>query len=228
MKEKNLRIIRKIINVTVWVIFIAAIGRLVFGQTKNVQRGVFTVLQILLMLFVLNLPRFFKGQFHIEIPFVIDISIVIFSFCGFILGDVFNFYSKIHGWDSVLHTLSGVILAIVAFEIIAFLDKTYTIPISVSPFFLALTTVLFSLSLGALWEIGEYIVDDVLHTNSQQYMETTAGAVVSEDDIPLVGHAALTDTMKDLMLDLGGAVVVASIGYSNLKRKQRKGLDTTE
>ena len=33
------------------------------------------------------------------------------------------------------------------------------------------------------------------------------------DDIPLAGHDALTDTIKDLALDLGGSLVVSAYGF---------------
>ena len=78
-----------------------------------------------------------------------------------------------------------------------------------------------ALALGAVWEIAEYLSDDIFHTNSQQYMETTRGTIIEETDIPLQGHEALNDTMKDLMLDLAGAIGVATIEYKKLEKKQK-------
>ena len=72
---------------------------------------------------------------------------------------------------------------------------------------------MFALSLGAVWEIGEYLMDDWFGLNSQQYMMTTSTTFTGKEDIPLVGHQALKDTMKDLILDAGGAIVVATTGY---------------
>lgn len=68
--------------------------------------------------------------------------------------------------------------------------------------------VAFSLAVGAVWELCEYTVDDIFHTNNQQYMATTRATIVSSDDEPLEGHDALADTMKDLALDLAGAILV--------------------
>ena len=64
-------------------------------------------------------------------------------------------------------------------------------------------------------------VDDIFKTNNQQYMETTRSTLYDEDDIPLQGHEALNDTMKDLMLDLAGAIGVACIEYVKLEKKQK-------
>ena len=52
-------------------------------------------------------------------------------------------------------------------------------------------------------------------------METTRSTLYDEDDIPLQGHEALNDTMKDLMLDLAGAIGVACIEYVKLENKQK-------
>ena len=68
--------------------------------------------------------------------------------------------------------------------------------------------VAFSLAVGAVWELCEYTVDDIFHTNNQQYMATTRATIVSSEDEPLEGHDALADTMKDLALDLAGAILV--------------------
>ncbi len=57
--------------------------------------------------------------------------------------------------------------------------------------------VAFSLAVGQ-YKLCEYTVDDIFHTNNQQYMATTRATIVSSDDEPLEGHDALADTMKDL------------------------------
>lgn len=42
-----------------------------------------------------------------------------------------------------------------------------------------------------------------------------------ENGVELVGHSALRDTMKDLILDLPGAAVTAGAGYIGARRKDR-------
>ena len=88
--------------------------------------------------------------------------------------------------------------------------------------FMSLTVVSVALAIGAVWEIGEYTVDDIFHTNNQQNMKSTRSTLYDKDDVPLVGHEALADTMKDLMLDLGGAVVVATIEYKTEESKRKR------
>lgn len=194
---------------------------LLLTRENNKGRLIFTIVQLLAMLFVLRIPAFIQEIYHFKIPYLLDFVLITFAFSGFILGDVFNFYGRIPYWDSVLHTFSGVVIAYVGFIVIEYLDKEFTIPLSVSPLFMSLIVVSVALAIGAIWEIGEYTVDDIFHTNNQQYMESTRSTLYDEDDIPLQGHDALNDTMKDLMLDLAGAIGVACIEYRKLEKKQK-------
>jgi len=224
-KEKKpyyLRITRKVIFWIVVSMFILACYLLIFKENVNKGRIIFTMVQLTGMLLVLHIPRFIQENYHFQIPYSLDFILIMFAFSGFILGDVFDFYGKIPIWDSILHTFSGVLIAYVGFIVIQYLDKEYTIPLSVSPMFMSVLVVCVALSIGAMWEIGEYLADDIFHTNNQQYMATTRGTLYNKKDVPLQGHEALNDTMKDLMLDLGGAVAVAAVGYKRLEKKQRK------
>ena len=85
--------------------------------------------------------------------------------------------------------------------------------IYMNKYFTCLFLVVFSLGIGAFWELLEYSCDGLFHTNAQQYMASTKGTLVSKKDIPLKGHEALKDTMKDLALDLGGSLIVATYGF---------------
>ncbi|WP_050636258.1 hypothetical protein [Candidatus Stoquefichus sp. SB1] len=227
IKEKKpyyLIIARKVIFWLVTIMLGIAVLLLFTRKDANKGRIIFTMVQLIGMLFVLRIPQFIKNKYHFQIPNMLDFILIAFAFSGLILGDVFNFYGRFPYWDSILHTFSGIVIAYVGFIVIEFLDKEYTIPLSVSPLFMSLIVVSVALAIGAVWEIGEYTVDDIFHTNNQQYMKSTRATLYDEEDIPLEGHEALNDTMKDLMLDLAGAIVVASIEYKKIESKQKKAL----
>ena len=194
LKEKKpyyLIIARKIIFYLVMFMLIGAMVLLLTRKNANKGRLIFTMVQLVGMLFVLRIPQFIQDKYHFTIPNLLDFVLITFAFSGFILGDVFNFYGKIPYWDSILHTFSGVVIAYVGFIVIEYLDKEYTIPLSVSPLFMSLIVVSVALAIGAVWEIGEYTVDDIFHTNNQQYMASTRATLYDEEDIPLQGHEAL-------------------------------------
>ena len=114
---------------------------LLLTRENNKGRLIFTIVQLLAMLFVLRIPAFIQEIYHFKIPYLLDFVLITFAFSGFILGDVFNFYGRIPYWDSVLHAFSGVVIAYVGFIVIEYLDKEYTIPLSVSPLFMSLIVV---------------------------------------------------------------------------------------
>ena len=220
---KRLKVIRGIICLFTLAMLVAAVVFLfLVDDVKKKRRLVFAIFQLLLMVGILVLPEKLKEKLDLKIPILLETSLTIFAFCGFVLGDVFDFYKKIPIWDSILHTFSGVILAYVGFVIIDYFVKKDSINVTMSPIFVCTSVVLFSLALGALWEIGEYLVDDVFGTNNQQYMESTRGTLYGKNDEPLKGHAALADTMKDLMLDLAGATAIATVEFCKEDHRKKK------
>ena len=154
LKERKpyyLIIARKTIFWLVSIMLGIAILLLFLKKDANKGRIIFTMVQLIAMLFVLRIPKFIKIKFHFDVPNLLDFFLISFAFGGLILGDVFNFYEKIPYWDSILHTFSGVLIAYIGFIIIKYLDKEYTIPLSVSPLFMCLIVVSVALAIGAVW-----------------------------------------------------------------------------
>ena len=220
---KRLKIIKTIICTLTMIMLIAAIVFLfIVDDSKKIRRLIFSIVQLLLMMGIIILPDHLKDKLGLKIPIMLETSLTVFAFCGFVLGDVFDFYKKIPVWDSILHAFSGIILAYVGFVLIDYFVKRDSINLSMGHMYICVSVVLFSLSLGAIWEIGEYLVDDIFGTNNQQYMKSTRGTLYGKEDEPLLGHEALNDTMKDLMLDLAGASIVGMAEYLKEDRRKNK------
>lgn len=199
---------------------LASIFRLFSSSDINVKLHMgFCIFQFAMMLTVMVLPFILKKRLNIRMPVPIDITFVVFAFGGFVLGDVFNFYDRIPIWDSMLHALSGVIIGSIAMAFLQCMIEEEKIKFDISPIGVTIAIVLLALSIGAVWEIIEFTIDEVIGTNMQQYMETTKGTLVSEGDIPLEGHDALRDTMKDLILAFVGALCVSVVYYASAKHK---------
>ena len=71
----------------------------------------------------------------------------------------------------------------------------------------------FSVTIGSLWEIYEFIGDGLFGLNMQKFM-TAQGEL-------LVGHNALRDTMKDIIVDVLGALLASVIGMISIRRGTR-------
>lgn len=171
---------------------------------------VLMLLQCLLGIVAICLPAVLEKRHNFVIPSNMMILYVLFLYGAIFLGEVMAFYYKVPHWDTILHTLSGAMLGALGYSVISFFNKSDGVPINLSPLFVAFFAFCFSAAMGMVWEIYEYTVDVLFHTNMQKY--------ALEGGAALVGQQALADTMKDIIVDAIGALVIAIIGYISLKR----------
>ncbi len=173
---------------------------------------VLMLFQCILGIFAMLLPGILRKRLHISMPSKMIVMYALFLYCAIYLGEVREFYYRIPQWDAILHTFSGAMLGALGFSFINFLNKTDKVPLSLSPLFVAVFTFCFAVTLGVVWEIYELGMDTFLHTNMQKF--------ALENGEPLVGQAALMDTMQDLMVDSIGACVMSVVGFISLKYKK--------
>ena len=164
-----------------------------------------------LILFLL--PSFFAKRNKIRIPATFQIIITLFIFASMYLGEVQHFFYKYSWWDRMLHSSSAVILGYIGFLLVFTLNRDSRMHVRLSPFFMALFSFCFALSMGVLWEIFEYAVDSLLGVNMQKArgLEEVRGVFDT--------RLGVLDTMQDLIVDTLGALFVSVIGYIHLKRK---------
>ncbi len=173
---------------------------------------VLILLQCVFGVFAMLLPSMLSKKMNLIIPSNMLIVYTLFLYCAIFLGEVRNFYYVIPYWDTILHTFSGAMLGSLGFSFISFLNKSERIPVNLSPVFVAVFTFCFAVTLGVIWEFYEFFCDSLLNTNMQKF--------ALESGEQLLGHAALSDTMKDLIVDAVGAIFISSIGYISLKFKK--------
>ncbi|MBQ6946592.1 MAG: hypothetical protein IJN42_00965, partial [Clostridia bacterium] len=130
-----------------------------------------------------------------------------------------SFYYLIPFWDSILHGFSAGMLGVFGFWLVDLLNENQKIRVALSPLFVSLFAFCFAVTVGGLWEIYEYLGDGILGLNMQKF-RTAEGVVLS-------GHAALSDTMKDIIIDSIGALIISVLGffhnsYSIKKEKQNE------
>ena len=212
MRSENLHKLNRIATWLIAVMAVANVSWLIVEQSLW-DEIVFRGLQYVAMLLVMYLPQLLRKHFRIEVPWILSVFIVIFCFSSLILGDGLNLYGRVPWWDKLLHAESGFLLSMIALWLIHVIMAENDKYIYFNKWFLCLFLVMFSLGLGAFWEILEYSYDSLMGTNTQQFMATTTSSIYTPDDIPLCGHDALSDSMQDLILDLFGALLVAVYGF---------------
>ena len=237
-KEKQ----KRTINITVYIILRFLV---IVCMTWQVIRGnLGNVFLCFLTLLLFTIPTIIDKALKIKLPSTLEIIIYLFIFAAAILGEIQNFYGIFRHWDTILHTLNGFLMGAIGFSLIDILNRRHVFDMNLSPFFVSLFAFCFSMTIGILWEFGEFTLDQ--HFNKDCQKDTYINKVVSEklssnheketlDEITKVkiysDHNELTiidgyldigliDTMDDLFVNFIGAVVFSILGYFYLKNKE--------
>ncbi len=207
--------------------------------TGNYQNVMLCLLTLILFL----VPAFVQDKMKLTIPPVFQAIIFSFIFAAEILGEVNHYYVRIPGWDTMLHTMNGFLCAAIGFSLIYLLNRGSR-NFNLTPFYLTLVAFCFSMTIGVVWEFFEFSMDSFFYLDMQKdFVVQDFGSVTLDPEnmgTPIhvegvadtVIHTAdgqtytvdggyldigILDTMKDLLVNLAGALVFSIIGYSTLK-----------
>jgi hypothetical protein len=176
----------------VWLILVGAtVVALITQHWTNVFVSITALILTLL-------PTIFSERFRIRLPLSFMAGISLFVFGTIFLGEAFNFYEKYWWWDVLLHGVSAMGFGVIGFLFIFYLfegDK-YAAP----PWAVAFFAFSFAVTIGAMWEIFEFSMDQTFGMNMQK--------------------SGLVDTMWDLIVDSIGAFIGAISGFFWLKGRQ--------
>ncbi len=191
----------------------------------------------LLALILFCVPMLIERSLAIDIPPLMEGIIYCFIYAAEILGEINSFYTIIPGWDTMLHTINGFLVAAVGFSLIDLFNRSERFSFKLSPLFLAIVAFCFSMTVGVLWEFFEFGMDQFFGTdmqkdflvqtvNSVSLNPTGLNTVVHEPIESLIVNGkdwmqfpggyldiGLIDTMKDLLVNFVGAVIFSAIGF---------------
>ncbi|MFO7845217.1 MAG: hypothetical protein R6V27_01550 [Balneolaceae bacterium] len=151
-------------------------------------------------------PILFRSQLQIEIPAEFHLAAVFFILAALYFGEIQKFYQRIWWWDIVLHTTAGLLMGILGFLLVYILNETDRVKMHLEPGFVAFFAFLFAISIGTFWEIFEFTIDQLFGTTMQKPMFNDP--------------SGLTDTMWDMIVNAGGALVISLSGWWYLKTNQ--------
>ena len=139
---------------------------------------------------------------EIDVPPSFLTAIVIFVGATLFMGEVLDFYNRFWWWDIAMHGGSAIGFGLIGFVAVfmMFQGDRYAAPHWAIAFF----AFAFALSIGTLWEIFEFAMDQTFGTNMQK--------------------SGLMDTMTDLIVDTIGAALGAASGFAYLKGRAYGGL----
>lgn len=205
MKKEKKDIYKVIANIIRILIAIITIFLIFKKEYKNIGILILTIILTFYDVFVEKILK-------IKLENNLKISIILFIFSAQCLGTALGFYGKFLWWDTMLHTLSGVIFFFVGETVIKQLNNTLA-DSNINKKTIIAFGVCFSLATGVVWKLFEFFVDTFLGQN----MQVAKG---------FVGQDAIKDTMIDLIsVTLGtvGIVIIQKIkeliGGKNEKTK---------
>lgn len=193
-----------------------------------------------LTLILFAVPEFLSKKLNVSLPMTLEVIILLFIFASSICGELASFYTRIWWWDTMLHTLNGFLMAAIGFALIDILNSSPKFHFNMSPMFVAFVAFCFSMTIGVLWEFFEFGMDYITHTDMQNDRIVTIVSSVDFNEeglnrqVVLEGINGTTihmsdgttkyieggyldigiiDTMKDLFVNLIGAVVFSVIGF---------------
>ena len=222
MKKKNRlgRILYFWVNLSFLVPIVYLILRLIFGGGSSNEAGyhsdsdyLLMLMQCILGLVTIHLPSILERRLRFELPGLLYGFYIVFLYCAIFLGEVRSFYYLFPRWDSILHFFSSLMTGFFGLMVVTILNRDRHVSMNLSPLFVCLFAFCFSVTIGSLWEIYEFLGDGLFGLNMQKFM-TAQGEL-------LVGHDALRDTMKDIIVDVLGALLASVIGMISIRRGTR-------
>lgn len=198
-----------------------------------------------LILFIM--PSILSRKFKVDLPNTLEIIVYLFIFSSTILGEIQNFYGVFAHWDTMLHTLNGFLCAAIGFSLVDILNNHDNFHITMTPGFVALVAFSFSMTVGVMWEFGEFAVDKYLvkdmqkdrivnRISSVKINENNENEPIIIEDINKIEiysnnnkdiytieggylELGLIDTMKDLFVNFIGAIIYSILGYLYIKNR---------
>ena len=202
----------------------------------------------LFALVMLMMPIFVQKKLKIALPNTLEIIIFLFIFAAQILGEIYNFYGNFPHWDTMLHTMNGFLCAGVGFALVDLLNSNSK-SLKLTPLYISLAAFCFSMTVGVCWEFFEYSMDrfflkdmqkdtvvttistvhlDPTQSNKVVVIEGIAETVVYDADGNVLtviegGYldVGINDTMKDLFVNLIGAVTFSIFGFFYEKNSEK-------
>ena len=181
-----------LVNLLRLTLLAAAVLAIIYGSWFN-------LLIIVITLVFTFLPRLVEKKYKIYIPLDFEFVIIFFVYACLFLGEVRGFYGRFWWWDIFLHTFSAIAFCFLGF--IAFFLLFKAEKIKTHPAWIAIFSFCFSVTIAALWEIFEFIMDQTFGLNMQK--------------------SGLMDTMGDLISASVSSLLVAVAGYIYLKSDQQ-------
>ena len=144
-------------------------------------------------------PPILASRWSLNLPVPFLLATTLFFFATIFLGEAFDFYERLWWWDLALHGSSAIGFGLIGFLFVFMLfdGDRFAAP----PSAIAFITFCVAMTIGAIWEIFEFLMDRAFMLNMQK--------------------SGLDDTMGDFIVNAAGCIVASLTGYLYLVRDSK-------
>jgi hypothetical protein len=180
--------------VSLIILMILLINSLIYIEARQFKSLFILLFAILLILFI------FIAKNNLLLPPNFALAATLFVFLTLFLGEICDFYTKFWIWDLLLHFISGIYLVIIAM----FIFKNTLIKSPNTNYLKYIILIIFSafsfsICIGTLWEIYEFICDYFFKTDMVK--------------------GGLEDTLSDIISNTIGAFIPSIIYFIKFLKK---------
>jgi hypothetical protein len=211
----------------------------IYSAMREVAMGNYTNTFFCIVALVLfTMPAIIEDTLKIEFPTVMEVLIYLFIYSAWVLGEINNFYEIFPYWDTILHTINGFLCAGLGFSFIDILNRKSD-KFNLSPLYLAIVSLCFSVTIGVMWEFFEFSMDRIFLSDMQKdeivynistvtLDETKSNKTVkikdidyttittkSGEEVKINGYLdiGIFDTTEDLFVNFVGAFIFSIFGF---------------
>ena len=210
--SKKLKLFYLLVRIAMlFLLVVSILGIIIRPDDADISRSIFVIMQSLILLVLSFGPSFVAKKFNLDIPDFMESMFLLFLILALVFGEIAEFFVNVLWWDDMLHTLSGLLVAIVGFSIINSANRDPNKNLTISPLLVAVFVFSFSMTVEVVWELFEYTADSLIPSSNM--MRT----IDSQTLIPLSGLAAIEDTMSDITLAFIASLSISVLGFLDQK-----------
>lgn len=155
------------------------------------------ILPAALLVAITFVPWLF-GLFDIKLNMVVRLLLPTVAYMSILLGSALRYYDRYAWWDRVVHFLSGLLFFSLGISL------TQKAP-GLSLAGVLLFSFCLSLAMHDIWEVSEFLVDSIFHTDHQHWQKHSK--VINHQPDKAMQPPGLVDTMMDTIVGIIGAIV---------------------
>lgn len=181
------------------IIVITLLGSIYYSFVCITGGDIYRLLITLTVIPVVLLPYLLQKIGNIKIPDTLETVYMIFIFFAYLLGSIVGIYNTVAHYDTIIHFFSGIVTAAFAYYVYMMLTKEKPRNITTVILFVLGTVSLIAIT----WEVFEFVSDIISGKDAQHVLDT-----------------GVNDTMIDMIVALGGAILFSLDYFIETKCKK--------